>query len=262
MATSVRDGALFGGDQVGVDLAGADQHPPHVSGPADRVRVWNDHSEAALGQLLRRRRDQRMAEQALRREHDERQRIDDEQRGLTAQQMEILGGGRAVGDPHVQIGRELEEPLGPGAGVIRPLPFVRVREEQHQRRTQPPLAARRHDELVDHHLRAVDEVAVLRLPDHQPRRLLDVVAVLETDHRVLGQRAVVDLEGGLRLRQRLQRRVHAAGLDVVEHGVTMAERAALDVLASQADAGPVGQDRRERQLLGAATSPPSVRRAR
>ena len=60
----------------------------------------------------------------------------------------------------------------------------------------------------------------------------------------------MDLEGGPRLRQRLQRHVHAAGLDVVEHGVTMAERAALDVLAGQADAGAVGQDRRKRQLLG------------
>ena len=95
--------------------------------------------------------------------------------------MEVLRRGGAVRDAHVDVGRELQEPLGPRARVIGPLPFVRVRQQQHQRRPQPPLPARRDDELVDHHLRAVDEVAVLRFPDHEPRRLLDVVAVLEAD---------------------------------------------------------------------------------
>ena len=51
---------------------------------------------------------------------------------------------------HVDVGGELQEPLGPRAGVIGPLPFVRVRQQQHERRPLPPLAARRHDELVDH----------------------------------------------------------------------------------------------------------------
>ena len=141
----------------------------------------------------------------------ERQRIDQQQRRLAAQQVEVLRRRRAVGDADVDVGGELQEPLGPRAGVIRALAFVRVRQQQHQRRALPPLAARRDEELVDHDLRAVDEVAVLRFPDHQPRRLLDVVAVLEAEHRVLGQRAVVDLERGARLRQRLQRHVRAAG---------------------------------------------------
>ena len=105
----------------------------------------------------------------------------------------------------------------------------------------PHLLAGGDEELVDHHLRAVDEVAVLRLPDHEPRRLLDVVAVLEPDDRVLGERAVVDLERGPRLRQRLQRHVHTPVGGVVEHGVAVAERAALDVFAGQPDA-----DRRRR----------------
>ena len=89
-----------------------------------------------------------------------------------------------------------------------PAPFVPVRQQQHERRPLPPLAARRHDELVDHRLRAVDEVAVLRFPDDEPRRLLHVVAVLEADRRVLRERAVVDLERRRGLRQRLQRHVH------------------------------------------------------
>ena len=34
----------------------------------------------------------------------------------------------------------LQEPLGPRARVLRPLAFVAVRQQQHQRRRQPPLA--------------------------------------------------------------------------------------------------------------------------
>ena len=109
-----------------------------------------------------------MPQQALGREHDERKRIDGQQRRLPAQQVEVLRRGRAVGDPDVGVGGELQEPLGTGAGVIGPLPFVRVRQQQHQRRPQPPLSPRRHHELIDHRLGAVDEVAVLRFPDDQP----------------------------------------------------------------------------------------------
>ena len=113
---------------------------------------------------------QRMAQQALRREHDERQRVGQQQHRLPAQQMEILRGGRAVGDAQIDVGGRLEEPLDARARVIRPLALVAVRQQQHERRRQSPLGAARRDELVDDHLRAVDEIAVLRFPDHQPRR--------------------------------------------------------------------------------------------
>ena len=191
-----------------------------------------------------------MAQQALRRQHDERQRIDEEQCRLPPQQVEVLRRGRAVGDADVDVGRELQEAFRPRARVVRALAFVRVRQQQDERRTLPPLAARRHQELVDDDLRAVDEVAVLRLPDHQARRLLHVVAVLEAEDRILGERAVVDLEGRARLRQGLQRHVRTAGRHVVQHGVAVAERSALDVLAGEADAHAVGQNRRQRQLFG------------
>ncbi len=92
-----------------------------------------------------------------------------------------------------------------------PLPFVAVRQQQHERRLLAPLRARRQHELVEHHLRAVDEVAVLRFPDHEPLGRLDVVAVLEADGGVLAERAVVDLERRARLRQRLQRHELPAG---------------------------------------------------
>ncbi len=184
---------------------------PNLGGAGLGLVVLDDHPEAAFGELARRRGDHGVAQQALRRQHDERQRIDEEQRRLPPQQVEVLRRGRAVGDADVDVGGELQEALGTRARVVGPLPFVRVRQQQDERRALPPLAARRHQELVDDDLRAVDEVAVLRLPDHQARGLLHVVAVLEAEDRVLGQRAVVDLEGRARLRQRLQRHVRAPG---------------------------------------------------
>ena len=191
-----------------------------------------------------------MAQQALRREHDQRQRIGREQQRLAAQQVEVLRGGRAVGQAQVDVGGGLEEALGARRRVIGALAFVAVRQQQHQRRRQAPLGAARGDELVDDHLGAVDEVAVLRLPHDQPARLLDVVAELEADGGGLGERAVADLEGRLGLLERLQRDVALAGDRVVEDGVAVAERAALDVLAGEADRDAVGEDRGERQLLG------------
>ena len=175
-----------------------------------------------------------------------------QQRRLAAQQVEELRGGRAVGDAHVDVGGELQEALRPRAGVVRPLPFVRVRQQQHQRRPQPPLAARRDEELVDHHLRAVDEVAVLRFPDHQPRRLLDVVAVLEADRpRSRSAGCCGSRTPPAPAAATAAARARAPVFGVVEHGVAMAEGAALDVLAGQPDADAVGEDRGVGQLLGA-----------
>src|SRR3712207_8411703 len=57
-----------------------------------------------------------------------------------------------------------------------------------------PLGLPGADELVDDHLRAVDEVAELRLPQHQGLRVGHRVAVLEAQRRVLRQQRVVDEE--------------------------------------------------------------------
>ena len=106
------------------------------------------------------------------------------------------------------------------------------------------------DELVDDHLRAVGEVAVLRLPDHERRGARDGVAVLEPEARVLGQRRVVDLEAGAGAGEVLERREQLARLDVVQHCVAVRERAALGVLARHPDVDAVAQQRREGQRLG------------
>ena len=75
-----------------------------------------------------------------------------------------------------------------------PVALVAVREQQRQPRRLPPLREAGDDELVDDDLRAVDEVAELRLPEHERLGRRDRVAVLEPERGVLRERRVVDLE--------------------------------------------------------------------
>ena len=65
-----------------------------------------------------------------------------------------------------------------------------------------PLALAGRDELVEHHLRAVGEVAELRLPHDERVGLGQRVAVLEAEHRLLRQHRVDDLEAALVGRRR------------------------------------------------------------
>src|SRR6188472_4212752 len=171
-----------------------------------------------------------MPQQALRREHDERKRVTPQQRGLSPQDVKVLRGRRAVHDAHVDVGRPLEETLRTCTRVLGSLTFVSVRRQEHERGLQRPLRASRRHELVDYDLRAVDEVAVLRFPDDEAIGFLDVVAKLESDDTGSAERAVMDLERRARLRERLERDERLAAVRVVEHGVTLAERAPLDVL--------------------------------
>ena len=106
-----------------------------------------------------------MAQHALGGEDDERL-APGEQR-LAAQQVEVLRRGRGLADLHVVLGAELEVALDAGARVLRPLPLVAVRQQQHDAGEQVPLVLAGGDELVDDDLRAVGEVAELRLPADQ-----------------------------------------------------------------------------------------------
>ena len=65
----------------------------------------------------------------------------------------------------------------------------------------------RRDELVDDHLRAVGEIAELRLPQRQRVRLGQRVAVLEAEHGLLRQHRVDDLEAALPVGEVLERDV-------------------------------------------------------
>ena len=218
---------------VVVDLARAEHQLGHGLAPAVREARIVDHAlEVAVGEVLERGRGRGQPQQALRRHHDQRARLRDER--LAAEQVEVLGRGGAVRDPDVALGRGLEEALDAAARMLGARALVAVGEQQREARGLAPLGEPGHEELVDDHLGAVHEVAELRLPQHERVGRLDAVAVLEAHAGLLGERAVVELERGVRVAQVLERAVALARLRVVEHRVALAERAALRVLAGEA----------------------------
>ena len=122
--------------------------------------------ERAFARHLGQRRDRPLvAQQRLRRHQD--QRLAEVALQLPAQDVEIVGRRREVGDLHVVFGAKLQEALEPRRGMLRPLAFIAVRQQADEARHAQPLALARRDELVEHHLRAVGEVAELRFPQRQ-----------------------------------------------------------------------------------------------
>ena len=166
--------------------------------------------------------------------------------------MEVLAGGRRVGEPDVALGGELHEALDPGARMLWPGAFVAVGQQQRQARCLPPLGLAGDDEGVDDHLRRVGEVAELRFPEHEAVGRGGRVAVLEAEAGDLRERAVVQLERRQGAGEVLDRRVLEAGLLVVEEQVAVGEGAALGVLAGQADMRALGQQRGVGERLGVA----------
>ncbi len=123
-------------------------------------------------------------------------------------------------------------------------------QEQGEARGLPPLGQPGDDELVDDDLRPVDEVAVLRLPQHQRLRRGGGVAVLEAEAGVLGERAVVQFEARPGAGEMLDRDVGRPGLGVVQRQVALAEGAAHGVLAGQPDRAALEEEGPEGQRLG------------
>ena len=72
-----------------------------------------------------------------------------------------------------------------------------VRQKQHQAAGLSPFRFGARDELIDHDLRAIDEIAELRLPHHQRERIGHAVSELEPQHGILAQRAIEDVEARL-----------------------------------------------------------------
>ena len=118
--------------------------------------------------------------------------------------------------------------------VLGALSFVPMRQEQRQAAQPIPLGFARRQELVDHHLRAVGEVAELRFPDVQRQRVGGRVAVFEAHDGFLAEQRVDDGDRLRVLHQLAQRQVVLVGLLVVQDRVAMEERAAAGILADQA----------------------------
>src|SRR5947208_9493243 len=162
--------------EVVVHLAAAQYEPAHgVAGR--RCCVVERRLEASGRQVLEPRARLRQPQQALRGEQHERPQLGVAR--LAPEQMEVLGRRRTVGDADVPVGAEREEALDAGARVLGSLALVTVGEKQREARRLPPLREPGDDELIDDHLAAVGEVAVLGLPQDQGLGCRGRVAVLE-----------------------------------------------------------------------------------
>ena len=128
-----------------------------------------------------------------------------------------------------------------------PWPSYPCGSSMHQAARLSPLLFAAGNELVDHDLRAVGEIAELRFPDHQRQRLGHAVAELEAQHGVLAERAVEHVEARLVGRDVLHRHVALAGLGIVERQVALAERAAAGILAAEPHRRAFQRQRAERQ---------------
>jgi hypothetical protein len=194
--------------------------------------------ELAVGQLVQRRHRQLVAQQRLRRHHH--QRLARAHAHLPADHVESLRRRGRHADQHVLQRAQLQEALQARRAVLRALAFVAVRQQQRQAAQAAPLGFAGGDELVDHHLGAVGEVAELAFPDVQRVRVGGGVAVLERHHRLLAEQRVDDGDvfraAGRRVSTSCAAAGSVVGLLVVQDRVAVEERAAAGVLADQAQA--------------------------
>src|ERR1700691_5804389 len=107
--------------------------------------------------------------------------------------MEEVRGRRAVGDLHIVFGAHLQITLEPGRRMFRPLPFVTMRQQADEARHTQPFALTRRDELVEDHLRAVGEIAELRLPDGKRVRLGKWITIFAPEDGLLREFRTYDL---------------------------------------------------------------------
>ena len=167
--------------------------------------------------------------------------------------MEDLAGRGGLHDLHIGVGRQLHEALQARRAVLRPLPFVAVRQHEGQAIDAAPFDFAGCDELVNHHLRAVGKVAELCFPNHQGVGVVRRVTVFKTEHRLFRQDGVDHRERRLAFCGVLQGHVVALvpafAVLVMDHRVAVREGATPAVLAGQANRVAAGHQRRKSHVL-------------
>ena len=143
--------------------------------------------EVAVGEVAEGAHRLGMPQQALGREDDQRLAHAAAVRAavhLAAQQVEVLGrGGGSCTTWMLSSAQSCRKRSMRALRVLRALAFVAVRQQQHQAAGLAPLGLAGDDELVDHDLGAVGEVAELGLPQDQGERVAERVAELEAHAR-------------------------------------------------------------------------------
>ena len=153
----------------------------------------------------------RQAQQRLRGHDHQRALLGDPR--LAAQQVEVLRRRRQVRDADVALGGELQEALQARArSAPGPSPRSRAAAAASGASSGPTWPAPETMNWSMITCARVDEVAELRLPQHERLRRLHRVAVLEAEAGDLRQRRVVQLHRRQRARQVLDRRDALAGL--------------------------------------------------
>ena len=89
--------------------------------------------------------------------------------------------------------------------------------------------------MVYDYLRAIHEIAELRLPKHKGFGIIAAEAIFETDTARFRQRRVGDFDEELIGREVRKRDVFLFGFRVDQNGVALIEGAALRVLPGEAD---------------------------
>src|SRR5262245_40202315 len=106
--------------------------------------------------------------------------------------------------------------------------------QEQDKAAQPlPLFFRTSDELIDDWLGNIDEIAELRLPNHQPVGIIEAVAVLKTQHPHFRKWAVDNFDRRLVWSEVLQGGVSGPVLVIMQDGVALAECAPLAILSAE-----------------------------
>ena len=158
---------------------------------------------------------------------------------LTSKCVEELGRGRRLDDLQVVFSAELQEAFEAGGGVFRTLAFVAVREKHDETARLTPLGFGRGDELVDHDLRTVGEVAELGFPDDERVRSFERVAVVEAEDGIFRERGIDQLDFGSS--DGAERAVFGVVRRVVQYGVAVREGATFAVLARDTNGVAFGE---------------------
>src|SRR5438128_828849 len=134
--------------------------------------------------------------------------------------------------------------------MLGTLAFKAVRKQQDHAGREIPLIFTRADELVDDHLRAVDEVSELRFPQNESFGIVATETVFKTEAPGFRERRVVNFTEGRTGREIRKRNVSFFGLRVHKYGVALIECAALRVLAGKAVRRAFKQERTESERFG------------
>ncbi|CPR55807.1 Uncharacterised protein [Salmonella enterica subsp. enterica serovar Bovismorbificans] len=169
------------------------------------VNFANGRLEGTVRQFIKRGNRQRVTQQRFRRHHH--QRTTHPAQRLTAQHMVDLRRGGRHANLHILLGAKLQITFQTRGRVLRPLPFIAVRQQHHQTAHPAPFLLAGGDELVNHYLRAVGKIAKLRFPDSQGTWFRRGITVFKSQYRFFRQHGVPDFKLSLTAVNMLQRRI-------------------------------------------------------